>query len=428
MAATEAGSDGSKHPMTLFYKALSSRLSKAISGQALVSLFHFSINLFLLRLFSPHDYGVFALSFVLAMVAAAVNNALISTPLSIYTPVIKVALERREQEAVFNALNGLFIISVLILGALSLLSFDATAIPVTLFICSYATRQYTRSFAYARLRAEIPARADALYAAVGLLGCAVSITLYDNTALPAVLISLAAANTAASLLEITQLRDAWRLPDQLRALGSYRRLWPQTRWALIGAVTTLLMGQAHAIIISGSLGASAFAPLAAGGVLFGPVRVVLTTWQNLSKPQMAIDLDAQRYSQVMRHIKHTTVVMCAALCAVAAALWLLWPWVHGLLYSEKYSAEPMALIVSLWTVITLFVTLNSPASAALQALADFKVLALASVYGALLSTATVVTLLLLQDPASTLFGALIAEVFMTAYLLLKLNDRMQLRT
>jgi len=393
-----------------------------------VSIFHFSINILLLPLLSPHDYGIFALSFVLALFAAAINNALISTPLSIYTPVIKEPAQRQQQEALFNALNTFFFVSIVLLGIFSALGKQPIALPVALFVASYATRQFSRSFAYARLKAEIPARADSVYVAVSALGCALAVYWWGSSALSGILIALALGNTAATLLEFYQLRDAWRLPASWSALAQYRLLWPQTRWALIGAITTLLMGQAHSIIVSSSFGPSAFAPLAAGGVLFGPIRVALTTWQNLSKPQMAIDLDERRFSAVSTRIKHTTWLMALALTAAAVGLFLLWPWLEQFLYAKKYASEPMALIVALWTVITLFVTINSPISAALQALADFKVLAYASIFGALISTTLVISLLYSLGPASTLYGALAAEVFMAIYLTIYLKRCFQVGT
>ncbi len=407
--------------VTMLRKLFSSRLTKALSGQALVSIFHFSINLLLLPLLAPYDYGVFALSFVLAMFAAAINNALISTPLSIYTPIIKTVEERQKQEALFNALNTLFFIGVISAGILFALREHSMALPVALFVASYATRQFSRSFAYARLKAEVPARADTLYVIVSIIGTALSITFLGASATPAILLSLAVGNTAATLLEFYQLKDAWRLPSSFRALLAYKLLWPQTRWALIGAFTTLLMGQAHSIIVSSSFGPSAFAPLAAGGVLFGPIRVALTTWQNMSKPQMAIDLDAKRFYAVNQTIRRATLVLSVTLCLVAAALWLFWPVIHDLLYAKKYGDEPMWFIVSLWTIITLFFTLNAPVAAALQALADFKVLAIASIFGSILSIAIVITLLFSNGPASTLYGAIAAEIFMTAYLFYNLS-------
>lgn len=411
----------------LWQRLLGSRLLKAVSGQALVSAFHFALNLLLLPLLAPHDYGVFALSFVLALFAAAINNALIATPLSIYTPIIQSAPERRAREALFNALNGVFVAAVLALGLAAALGERALALPVALFVASYATRQYSRSFAYARLRAEVPARADTLYVLVAALGSAGSVLAFGPGAVAPVLLSLALGNALASAYELSQLPGAWRLPAGPRALAAYAELWPQTRWALLGAATTLLMAQAHSLLVSGVLGPAAFAPLAAGGVLFGPVRVALTTWQNLSKPQLAIDLDQGRTGAVARSIRHTTALMCAALAVVALGLWLCWEPVYQLLYAHKYSDAPMGAIVALWTLITLFVALNSPASAALQALADFKLLAIASVVGALLSTATVGLLLWRGDASSTLYGALVAEVFMAAYLLLQLRARLGAR-
>jgi hypothetical protein len=47
----------------------------ALLGQASMSLFHFGLNIVLVRRFDPHDYGVFALAFVAAMLGASVTNA-----------------------------------------------------------------------------------------------------------------------------------------------------------------------------------------------------------------------------------------------------------------------------------------------------------------------------------------------------------------
>ena len=82
--------------LSLATRLLSARYTLAVGAQALVSGFHFILNLVLVRQISQYDYGIFAFAFVLAMFAQAINNALISTPLTVYTPVIKDAPVRYE--------------------------------------------------------------------------------------------------------------------------------------------------------------------------------------------------------------------------------------------------------------------------------------------------------------------------------------------
>ncbi len=62
------------------------RYGSAAFSQGLISGFHFVLNLTLVKLLPIADFGVYALTFVLAILSSSVGNALISTPLCVYAP------------------------------------------------------------------------------------------------------------------------------------------------------------------------------------------------------------------------------------------------------------------------------------------------------------------------------------------------------
>lgn len=410
------------------YRMASSRLVLSVGAQALVSGFHFSLNLLLLRLVSPYEYGVFAFAFVMAMFASAVNNALISTPLTVYTPVIKNTEERANQEAMFSTLNlGLF--SLLLLSGLAYASWaqldTLISIGAPAFIAVYSARHFSRSAGYARMRPLITATGDATYVLSGVVIIS-ALMLSDHTvSVGHILLALAAANLVAMLVERVRLHGMGRRWLTLSKIGSYRKVWEQSRWALIGSLTTLFLAQAHSVIITSTNGPNAYAPLAAGFVLFGPVRVALLTWQNMVKPEMAVDLSESKQMAVLMQIRKTTVLMVAAVIGLGLCLWIGWPWIHSYLYAEQYADQPMALIVGIWSVITIFgASYNAPA-AALQAMRDFKILAMASIFGAIISGVLVSLILYVSNPETTLYGILAAEIFMALFLTHTLYTRLK---
>ena len=406
---------------------LTGRLARSVGAQALVSGFHFALNLLLLRMVSPYDYGVFAFAFVLAMFASAINNALISTPLTVYTPVIKDPTERRQQEAMFSTLNLLLFFSLVLCGAAYAYwaKMDGSVtIGVIAFVAVYSARHYSRSTGYARMRPLVTASGDAAYVISGLLIMLVLMLSSPELFVGHVLLALAAANLVAMLLERYRLHGGSRKWFVWSRINSYGTVWEQSRWALAGSLTTLFLAQAHSVIITTVNGPNAYAPLAAGFVLFGPVRVALLTWQNMVKPELAVALSESRQLAVRRQIIVTTFLMAAAVLAMAAVLWLGWPWIHSFLYAEQYANQPMGLIVGLWSVITLFAACYNAPAAALQAMRDFRVLAMASIYGAVLSGVLVAVTLYYLSPEHTLLGILAAEGFMAAYLTYTLYTRL----
>ena len=407
---------------------LTSRLFLSVGAQGLVSGFHFALNLLLLRIVTPYDYGVFAFAFVLAMFASAVNNALISTPLTVYTPVIKDESERAAQEAMFSTLNlllfGLLIAAGLIYAKLSGLD-GGISMAVTTFVAVYSARHFSRSAGYARMKPLVTATGDTVYVLSGVIIVVALVLTKDELNVSMVLYALAGANLAAMIVERIRLHGRNRGWLSLGKITQYGEVWLQSRWALAGSLTTLFLAQAHSVIITSTNGPNAYAPLAAGFVLFGPVRVALLTWQNMVKPELAVAISESRQLAVRSQIRTTTFLMAGAVLCMGLFLWLAWPLIFQFLYAEQYADQPMALIVGLWSVITLFAASYNAPAAALQAMRDFKVLAIASIYGALLSGVMVSLTLYYFKPETTLFGILAAEVFMAFYLTHTLYSRLK---
>jgi len=389
-----------------------------------MSGFHFGIGFYLIRSVPPYDYGIYAFAFLLAMFAGALNNALISTPLTVYSPVLKEESERLEQEAMFSTLN--LLLFVCLIGAGLVYGFNVeTAKPITLsvtaFVAVYAARQFSRSFGYARLKPLITATGDIVYVVAGILFVVIILIIStgDETKdglVTKFLLALAAANLVAMFIERWRLHGPGRAWLILANIKNYGTIWEQSRWALVGALTTIFMSQAHGLIVTGTHGPKAFGPLAAGMVLFGPVRVALLTWQNMVKPEIALALSENRGDAVKKQVRKSVFLMGIAVLALGVCMLLGWPYLHKIMYAKEYADQPMGYIVSIWFAITLFAALYNAPSAALQAMRDFRVLANASIYGALISGVLVTLLLYFVNPASTLLGILAAEFFMALFL------------
>ena len=94
-----------------------------------------------------------------------------------------------------------------------------------------------------------------------------------------------------------------------------------------------------------------------------------------------------------------------------------WYYLDTWLYTEKYSNSPMQFIVFLWASVTLIAALQNGPSAALQALKEFRSLALATVYGSVLSVTLVFMALFVYAVEYSIAGILVAELFVTIWVL-----------
>ena len=397
------------------------RYLSAVLSQGLVSGFHFVLNLLLVSILLAEDFGVFALTFVIAVMTNSISNALFSTPLCVFAPSARTGNERQHTESLLTTLMAFLLGAGLCLGLMMTFSLTSSALELrTLvaalgFTIAYLARQYSRSVGYARFDVTAVLLGDMMYVVTGtalfslLLWHDISLTVFD------VLTVLTIANALGVLTEMARLPSPIPLLSLRRALRDYRPIWFQSRWALVGAVTTVLVSQAHSLIVSGLEGPAAFAPLAAGFILFGPVRVVFMTIQNVIKPEMALSIAQGQSRTAARQMIMVSVISVAAIVTLSVLTLLGWPLLNELLYQDQYSDEPMRDIVLLWAAITLIAAVQNGPFAALQSLKAFKSLALATVYGSILSL-SLVTLAVLTLPIHlSILGVLTAETFVAIW-------------
>ena len=358
-----------------------------MAGQAGLSLFSFVLNIVLIRELSAHSYGTFALAVVLANFAYTANGSLASAPLMVFGTTRQGRPSRKALETLLSTVNAaivvvIFLIAIPLFAALSGEDL-VVCLTAALFIASFAARMFTRTFAHSRRRPDVALRGDLISIVVASTALASVGLSAIGFALPVVLIAMASGNAVAMATEISLLKLGFRLSCRPAFLRQYLPIWREVRWSLLGASTSLLQSQAHSLLVSLTYGPAAFAPLAAGQVIFGPVRLVMNACGYIIIPDVVTAVRSRNHHVVARLLKYSGPVLAMLVLGLGLMIALLWPYVFDLLYARKYADQPMGMIVAIWGAIVICAALYFAPSGILQALRKYRLLAFRTVYGRL---------------------------------------------
>jgi O-antigen/teichoic acid export membrane protein len=396
------------------------RYSASIVSQGVLSAFNFALGIFTLRVLSLHDFGLFAFVLVLANAFAGVGNALASTPLLVMTPALARRGERIRLEATLSAANGLMTLTLAGAATAGFLTFGSSAefsLAGAAFIAASCLRNHWRVFAFARRVAGASVVSDLVYVGVATVGLGTIAAATGGTVeVEAALAVLGGASLCSMIAIRRRLGIALRFRLRRFMPAVYRRVWDESRWSLLGVITTSLQTQAHSFVVTAFAGPAAFAPLAAGNALFGPMRMTVVAWQMVARPDFAAAIGRNDQARLWRTVKASAAVFLAGNLIFILSLYGVWDFVDAHLFRQKYADQPMLLIVALWTAVSAVSSMRGVLSGAIQAYRDFRRLALSTVQGGLISMAVATALFLAFDPAASLLGILAGEIFALAYL------------
>ena len=323
----------------------------SLGGEGLQSGFHFVLSLILIRLLSPHDFGIFAIAFVLGGISLTYGNALVSIPAAVSHSATQesrcgrfsgsgVRLDRADDlgghrhyrhgrpVACRRAVGGSDC------GRHVRRPVDAAQ--------SRAQRDVCTSRNGGRYAVGLQLFDDGVLLVGGVLGL-----LPDLPQLTGVLLALTGANIVAIFVALRALGRRVRISLRASVWHRYRAIWSDVAWSLFGTTTWNVQGQALMFLVAAIVGPAAYAPLAAGAVLFTPLRPAIAAFINVFRPDFAAALARGQLYRLRLTMYSIAALIIFCCVGVGGTIWLGWPLLDTYIFGGKFGGASMPLIVAL---------------------------------------------------------------------------------
>lgn len=391
-------------------------------NQGMVSLFHFTVTIVLIRLWEPAAYGTFALVLVVVWTLRSVQGAALNTPLGVHAPRLNRRAPRALMELTLTSLNALYILAVfLIVAAGALLSSHDLISPMAaLAIAAYAAAalciNYMRAYLFSYLKAGIVTAVDLTFVTISSLAIALALFAPEHATLESIFGLLAAGSFAGATVGLIMSGKPLRIAVKSHQLARYKGPWRDARWALAGVGISNLQNRAYALIVGVALGPEAFAILAAGNILFGPIRMLLVAWGKITRPYLARAIGQDQISKIGQANRLSFVALTLGFLILFTGIYLFWGAIEGFIYAEKYA--DMRVVVALWAIVSVLASFRALLSIPLQSMLAFRRLAKLQLTGAFASLAGVAILVTVTDFRLSILGIALGE---TITLLLSWN-------
>ena len=388
-----------------------SRFAVILSGELVQSLFHFVLNIVLVRTLSQHDYGLFAIVFASGAVGVAYIRALVAVPATLFLSRCNGRPAERGYDVLFNSCALVVALAMGLLGVLALAPMMGLgALAAGAFVTLYAFRSHLRIVLLARKAPRIAGLSDIVYAGIGLTLALATLHGSATTVLDHAFLAVAFAHACGIGVSYLALREPLRFTLRRSLWRRYVSLWRTLLWSLTGVTSITVQGQGLTLAFAAIVGPASYAPIAASLVLFAPLRIPTNALTNMVMAEITGLLASGRTKSAFHIVVRSTAVIALACLIYGAAMWMLLPLIEQTLFQGRFAHEPMNWIgFGIWAVVTISLLYAIP-RAYLEASAGFKTVARGAIFAAIIGFAIMIPLLLVLPAPWALAGLAASEI------------------
>jgi O-antigen/teichoic acid export membrane protein len=389
-----------------------SRYLISVIEQALWSLLNLGVNLLLIRLAAPMEYGAFAFWANIGFVLTSLQNALTVCHLQVLAPSDPLDEPRMGVERLMHAVTVAYIVFVALAAAASVALLRGAGSPLgapaaVLFLTGFVLQQYIRALAFTRDRPLVAATQTAmvLVSALALLG--VALVAKDMTA-NRILFSLGLAYAGVGVVgAVAATRRQWAGMDWLvlRRYGDYAR---QSAWVFLGVTSTELLTRFYAFVVAGWYGPIALASLAATQQLLRPVPLLASSWSLVARTDLARRRETGDWAGIARVTALTAIGGVGVAAAWAVMIFAGWSLISQYLFGGKYASDGW--MVLLWGLAAAIGFAQVVVSASLQALRAFKPLALANAAASIVAAGAILAIMQVAGYRGAIMGTAVGQM------------------
>lgn len=324
--------------------------------QAILSIVSFGIGLAFIRWTTKEDYGVFLLCSALILLVVGIQNALISTPMTVRGPQMASDRSERFYSGLYRGqvwvtlglglLAGATVAACWLLGVIST-SIALIGIGTTIAAIGALKREFARSLWFLKGAAARVVKVDVLYGLIVALAAYWVFKLWVEAAVAGILVGMGVGNVPASFGGRGSLNPGSRicLPDVRTSL---REAWADGRWTLPGVLITFGMNHAHTYLLVLVGGLVYVAEVGAARMLLMPVAMLNLSLYRVLRPRWAT-LRGEGRDGVIRHQLNLALVgILLITLLLVVVLYVLWDWIVEYMLTAEYAGIWM--LVALWAL------------------------------------------------------------------------------
>jgi O-antigen/teichoic acid export membrane protein len=269
---------------------------------------------------------------------------------------------------------------------------------------------------FARHATAAATLSDFSYSAAGIFLVGALLWVGQLSAVANVLAALALANLVGICVGLRSSYWRIRLSFRRSVFERYRGMWSDVAWSLFGTTTWNIQGQGLMFVVASVVGPAAYAPIAAAGVLFSPLRPAMSAFVNVFRPDFVKALAERRALHLVIVISGVCVAVICACIAMGAVIWILWPYLDGHIFGAKFADSAMPLIVTLSAIgAVIYLTYTVPLTL-VQAAGEFRAVAVATIIGSIVGLGCIAVSLANGAVPWSLAGAAAGELACGIYL------------
>jgi len=403
-------------------KPLAKALSLSVINQAVSSGSNFILGLYLVRILSPAEFGLYGIGFAVCMFYAGAGNALFLTQMTVHLP-------DKTPEEINNYIGRMLILVVIVclctlaLSAVLLLitgfilkksnSYSGFLSAVTVASVSYLLKDFFIRHAYnksAELKAlwiNVVLSITMILSLVGLFITQIKLT--SETALYV----YAGAHLIAIGFGFTQSGISIRLYN-LSDLGrDLAEAWWHGKWALLQNFVYWLRTQAYTYVCLVFIGIEAVGVINAARILISPVIFILPAVSQMMLPRLSAN--RKDHQQVLQQTKTVAAVLFMLAATYSLIILLNLNFAINMGLGKQYAQqEYITSIAIVWCVIMSIQVVQTCLGTLSQALKLFKKWASANFIGAVVSILFAAILCSLYGVVGSVLGTLSGEIVLLA--------------
>jgi len=406
--------------MNKIVKQIGKSLSISFLSQIISSGTNFTLGLYLVRVMTPSDFGLYGIGLGICLLYTGAGNALFLVQMTVNVPNIAEEYKRVYLEGIFTlvllfsmttVLFALFIAFVLKFFEINYFTYIFS---ISITSVAFLLRDFFVRHAYILHDDKKVLYINTCTAlCIGLFFY--SINLFSETMTPETTLCLYSMSLFVSVMlgyvSSTLSIKPFVLHD---ILANAKGLLHGGAWALSGVVITWLQSQSYAFIVAFFYGTSGVGEINAARLLIAPMQFILPSINQVALPRLA-ELRERNLTRLF--ITYNYLIICYAVMSVAYVLFLylgsdvLIPMIVGNNYSN------IDLLVFSWSLFLIFQMLRVGNGLFLQALRCFRSLSLLNLISAIFVVTLTIVLIQIIGLEGSVLSIAFGEMFLSILLI-----------